>query len=137
MIVALCLPVFVIFITLVVDVGNWFVHKRHLQMQADAGALAGGGLFTFPCSDDPILAETRKYAGDPANGAPYNLQVAPTDQANVHVLVNSDRYWNEGGTDFSDGGLLRRPHGRREDHRGQPAVVLRAQRRAGDQRPPG
>ncbi|HEX8779932.1 MAG TPA: pilus assembly protein TadG-related protein [Nocardioides sp.] len=103
-IVALCLPVFVVFITLVVDVGNWFVHKRHLQMQADAGALAGGGLFTFPCSDNPILAETRKYAGDPANGAPYNLQVAPTDQANVHVLVNSDRFWNEGGTDFSDGG---------------------------------
>lgn len=103
-IVALCLPVFVLVITLVVDVGNWFVHKRHLQMQADAGALAGGGVFTFPCSDDPILAETRKYAGDPTNAAPHNLQVAPTDQANVHVLVNSERYWNEGGTDFSDGG---------------------------------
>jgi hypothetical protein len=102
--VALCLPVLVLFITFVVDVGNWFVHKRHLQMQADAGALAGGGVFTFPCSDDPIVAETRKYAGDPANAAPYNLQVAPTDQSNVHVLVNSDRYWNEGGTDYSDGG---------------------------------
>ena len=102
--VALCLPVLVLFITFVVDVGNWFVHKRHLQMQADAGALAGGGGFTFPCSDDPILAETRKYAGDPSNTAPYNLQIAPTDQANVHVLVNSERYWNEGGTDYSDGG---------------------------------
>jgi putative Flp pilus-assembly TadE/G-like protein len=95
------LPMFVVF---VVDVGNWFVHKRHLQLQADAGALAGGGLFTFPCSDAPIVAEARKYAGDPSSAGPYNLQVAPTDQANVHVLVNSSLYWNEGGTDYSDGG---------------------------------
>ena len=51
---------------MVVDVGNWFLHKRHLQLQADAGALAGGGVFTFPCSDDAIVNETRRYAGDPA-----------------------------------------------------------------------
>jgi hypothetical protein len=95
------LPMFLVF---VVDVGNWFVHKRHLQLQADAGALAGGGLFTFPCSDTPIVAESRKYAGDAGSGSPYNLQVAPTDQSNVHVLVNSSLYWNEGGTDYSDGG---------------------------------
>jgi hypothetical protein len=95
------LPMFVVF---VVDVGNWFVHKRHLQLQADAGALAGGGVFTFPCSDAPIEAEARKYAGDPGGAAPYNLQISPTDQANVHVLVNSTVYWNEGGTDYSDGG---------------------------------
>jgi hypothetical protein len=100
----LFLPVIVLFITFVVDVGNWFEHKRHLQLQADAGALAGGGGFTVPCADDPIVDETRKYAGDPAHPVPYNLQVAPTDQGNVHVLVNSDAYWNEGGTDYSDGG---------------------------------
>jgi hypothetical protein len=95
------LPMFVVF---VVDVGNWFVHKRHLQLQADAGALAGGGVFKFPCSDAPIEAESRKYAGDASSGSPYNLQVAPTDQANVHVLLNSTVYWNEGGTNYSDGG---------------------------------
>ena len=95
------LPMFVVF---VVDVGDWFVHKRHLQLQADAGALAGGGVFTFPCSDAPIEAESRKYAGDPNSGSPYNLQVAPTDQSNVHVLLNSAVYWNEGGTNYSDGG---------------------------------
>jgi Putative Flp pilus-assembly TadE/G-like len=95
------LPMFFVF---VVDVGDWFVHKRHLQLQADAGALAGGGVFTFPCSDAPIVAEARKYAGDPNGASPYNLQVAPTDQSNVHVLVNSASYWNEGGTDYSDGG---------------------------------
>jgi hypothetical protein len=102
--VALFLPVLVLIITFVVDVGNWFQHKRHLQLQADAGALAGGGGFTVPCADDPIVDATRRYAGDPGHSSPYNLQVAPTDQTNVHVLINSDAYWNEGGTDYSDGG---------------------------------
>src|SRR5438094_720828 len=32
-------------VTLVIDVGHWFEHKRHLQGQVDAGALAGGGHF--------------------------------------------------------------------------------------------
>jgi Putative Flp pilus-assembly TadE/G-like len=101
---ALWLPVLALFVVLVVDVANWFEHKRHLQMQADAGALAGGTAFTFPCSDGPIEAITRKYGGDPGASGPYNLQVAPTLPANVHLLVNSDKYWNEGGTNHSDGG---------------------------------
>jgi Putative Flp pilus-assembly TadE/G-like len=103
-IVALWLPVLLAFMVFVVDVGNWFVHKRHLQMQADAGALAGGGMFTVPCNDASIVAMARKYAGDPGATAPYNVQVAPTDPANVHVLVNSTDFWNDGGSDYSDGG---------------------------------
>ena len=102
--VTLWLPVIVLVVIFVVDVGDWFVHKRHLQTQADAGALAGGGGFTFPCSDAPIVDSARKYAGDPASSGPYNLQVPPTDQGNVHVLINSEKYWNEGGSDYSDGG---------------------------------
>jgi hypothetical protein len=101
---AVWLPVLLTFVVFVVDVGNWFVHKRHLQMQADAGALAGGGVFTAPCSDAPIITTSRKYAGDPNAIAPYNEQVPPTNPANVHVLINSTNYWNEGGTDFTDGG---------------------------------
>ena len=101
--VVLWLPVIILFATLVADVGNWFAHKRHLQMQADAGALAAGGSFTAPCNNTPIIDFARKYAGDPTNAAPYNLQIAPTQQSNVHVLINSSSYFNEGGTDFSDG----------------------------------
>jgi hypothetical protein len=103
-IVVVWLPVLLVVFMFVVDVGNWFVHKRHLQMQADAGALAGGGVFRIPCSDTPILDETRNYAGDPGAATPYNLQLAPTQQANVHALVNSTAYWNKGGSDFSDVG---------------------------------
>ena len=101
---ALWLPVLLAFIVFVADVGNWFVHKRHLQMQADAGALAGGGLFTVPCGDASIIATARKYGGDPNAVAPYNVQVPPTNPANVHVLVNSTNFWNQGGSDYTDGG---------------------------------
>ena len=102
--VVLWLPVLLVFFMFVADVGNWFVHRRHLQMQADAGALAGGGVFRIPCDDTPVLSETRDYSGDPSVGSIKNVQIPPTDPANVHVLINSTSYWNEGGTDFSDGG---------------------------------
>jgi len=102
--VVLFIPAVVLFVVFVVDVGNWFVHKRHLQLQADAGALAGGGSFTWPCSNDTIEERARQYAGDPGNSTPYNTQIPPTDGANVHVLINSEDFWNEGGTDYSDGG---------------------------------
>jgi hypothetical protein len=103
-IVALWLPVLLACFIFVADVGDWFVHKRHLQMQADAGALAGGGVFTVPCNDVPIEANSRKYAGDPGAAGPLNLQVPPTNQSNIHVLINSTSYWNQGGSNNSDGG---------------------------------
>ena len=39
---ALLLPALLLVLAFAVDVGNWFTHHRHLQMQADAAALAGG-----------------------------------------------------------------------------------------------
>ena len=103
--VALWLPLVLLMTGFVVDIGNWFEHKRNLQMRADSAALAGGGAFAVLCSNDPIIDFTRKYAGDPGHSSPYNVADAPTDQSNVHVLINSDKYWNEGGTDYSDGGM--------------------------------
>jgi Flp pilus assembly protein TadG len=102
--VALVLPVLILFVSFVVDVGHWYEHKRHLQIQADAAALAGGGSFYIPCADEPIEAETRKYAGDPSQPIRYNQQVPPTEDGNIHVLINSTSFWNEGGVDYSDGG---------------------------------
>ena len=86
----------------VVDVGNWFVHKRHLQMQADAGALAGGGSSRSRARrrDRPRDAVE---AGDPST-APATRSTPDGPGSNVHVLINSASYWNEGGTDYSDGG---------------------------------
>ena len=42
---ALLLPVILILGVVVVDVGNWWVHRRHLQTLVDAGALAAAPKF--------------------------------------------------------------------------------------------
>lgn len=88
--VALAMPVLLIFMTFVVDVGNWFVHKRHLQMQADASAFAAAQAFSFPCSDAPILQKAGEYAGDL-----YNAQIGGTPPARVHRLINSKTFYGQ------------------------------------------
>jgi len=90
--VALWLPVLLIVMTFVVDVGNWFVHKRHLQMQADAGALAAAQEFRFPCSDSPILQKAAEYSGDT-----YNAQIGGTPTVRVHRLINSKSFFDQPG----------------------------------------
>ena len=64
---------------LVVDVGHWFQHKRHLQLQADAGALAGAGLFNNCLGDAP----TGSFDSDPS-GIPGRQIVRPE---NVEVIA--------------------------------------------------
>jgi hypothetical protein len=91
--VVVWLPVIILFGMLVFEVGNWFEHKRHLQMQADAGAFAGGGLFNA-CFGNPSTANTaieneaRKYAGDPSVGTRYNDQIGGANQGTVTVRLN-------------------------------------------------
>lgn len=104
--VALWLPVLLATLAFVVDVGNWQEHKRHLQLQADAAALAGGSSISLSaCNNASVESETRAYAGsDSATPtALYNDQVGGTPTNKLHVLINSTDYWNDGGTDFSDG----------------------------------
>jgi hypothetical protein len=86
-------PVAVLMAVFVIDVGNWFEHKRHLQLQADAGALAAAQEFRFPCSDDPIVAAAQKYSG--MGAAALNVQIGKTTQANVHELIDSKTYFNQ------------------------------------------
>jgi hypothetical protein len=93
---ALWLPVLVLFGTFVLDIGNWFVHKRHLQTQADAGALAAGGSFNQCFSsgggDAAIEGMARKYAGDPGASSPYNTQIGNANVGSITVLINSKHY---------------------------------------------
>lgn len=81
--VAVFLPVLILFSSLVIDVGNWFEHRRHLQMQADAAVLAAAGEFGSPCSDAPIEDMARTYGGLKAPEAGYNQQVGGTPLDNV------------------------------------------------------
>jgi Flp pilus assembly protein TadG len=107
--VAASIGALILVTALVVDVANWYVHKRHLQVQADAAALAGGAAFTLPsCDNTAIQKAVQQYSGKQSTAlavaTPYNAQLGGTTDANIHVLLNADRYWPDGGTDFSDTG---------------------------------
>jgi hypothetical protein len=69
--------IFMVTVTLVLvvglEIGNWFEHRRHLQRQVDAAALAGGQLFD-ECVNDPTNAFTtmQKLANEYGGfGGPY------------------------------------------------------------------
>jgi hypothetical protein len=84
---AVALPIMLVFVAFVIDVANWWEHKRHLQMQADAAALAGGQAISGPCDNALVRAEILKYAG--IEGSEYNAQIGGTPPERVHMAVNS------------------------------------------------
>lgn len=105
-IVAIAMTSLILVAAFVVDVANFYSHKRHLQLQADAAALAGAhNLTAAGCSNSLIDAGARAYGGsDSPNGTlirtqPYNDQLGGTPARKLHILVNSTTYWN--GTDTS------------------------------------
>jgi Flp pilus assembly protein TadG len=111
--VALMAPVFVALLIYVIDVNNWNAHKRHLQVQADAAALAAAQGFQ-PCNNANIYSTAGEYSGassvttpsgsvtsatgsgptsDPV--APFNKQLGSTPDKNLHVLINSKTFYNQ------------------------------------------
>ena len=106
---AVALPALIFLVMFVVEVGNWFVHKRHLQLQADAGALAAGDEFFAPCSDTSIVGMARTFGGDPtAPTTPFNTQIPGAN--GIHLLFNSgagladqDSYYWPAGNEFQEG----------------------------------
>jgi Flp pilus assembly protein TadG len=111
---AVVLPVVILIGVLSVDVGNWFVHKKRLQTLVDAGALAAGNEFTGCFQDDVttndrIAATALEFAGD-RNRDPStrNVQEQEASPGDVHVVLNSNRYWATG--DAVDDGTLRTTH---------------------------
>src|SRR5258707_2716074 len=104
--VALMLPVLLLFVSFVADIGNSYEHRRHLQLQADAAALAAAGTYTTLCSDSAIANMAGVYSG-----GTYNAQVGATPSSRVHMLLNSATFWNQpaptdpdfaGGTNSSE-----------------------------------
>jgi Putative Flp pilus-assembly TadE/G-like len=83
--VALWLPIAVLLAAFVVDIANWFVHRRHLQMQADAAALAAAADY-IPGNCNPAALEerARQYGG-----FSHNPQIGGTPPEEVHLLMNS------------------------------------------------
>jgi Flp pilus assembly protein TadG len=110
--VAILAPLLVAFLIYVIDVDNWVEHERHLQVQADAAALAAAQAFQ-PCDNTKIYSIAGQYAGalsvatpsgtvSSATNQPYNKQVGNTPSSNIHVLVNSKTFYNQPSTPAPD-----------------------------------
>lgn len=109
--VAVCLPIIIGVGGLAVDVGNWFVHKRHLQVQADAGLLAAAAQFRTACTtsggSSVFAGEVAKYGSVGTSTAVpggYNPQVGATPAARMHSLINSKTFYNQAQADDTDVG---------------------------------
>jgi hypothetical protein len=106
---ALLMFFFVVLGSVAVDLGNFYVHKRHLQTQVDAAALAGGGLFGL-CFSQPVdtayaamTNEANRYAGvgtgTPALALP-NTQVGGANQGTITMRYQKQTYAAGGPTDL-------------------------------------
>jgi hypothetical protein len=102
-IVALWLALLFPFTIFIVDVGNWFEHQRHLQIEADAAAFAGGaafqGCFGGGSGDSAIYSAASTYAGvagtfngTPYGTAQYNPQVGNGNHGTVSALYQSKTF---------------------------------------------
>src|SRR5438874_6600285 len=103
---ALFAPVVILMAAFTMDAGNWFLHKRHLQVQADAAVFAAAREFQ-PCADASIYERAAQYGGDATvttpSGTktfvfsnpeqPYNRQEGRgKPESGLHVLINRKQY---------------------------------------------
>jgi hypothetical protein len=94
------LPVALAIGAFVIDAANLFEHKRHLQMQADAGALAGAQEFQH-CFVDPDSANAAiEAAAMSYSGEDHNAQIGADDaQDRVEQRINAASWTEESFTD--------------------------------------
>jgi hypothetical protein len=104
---ALLIPMLFAMGAVVLDIGNWYVHKRHLQTQVDAAALAAGPQFVGCFHDAPaanlaIASRALAFAGDTLRPGQYapNVPLGTTNKQlqepnDVRVALNAGRYWRQ------------------------------------------
>lgn len=111
--VAVMIPMLLAMGSIVLSVGNWFTHARHLQTKVDAAAFAAGTVWGFPCGpdvDSEIETAARMYVGDhtAADGTVvtggYNPQVGGVDADQIFVALNQANWWQDAfaASDFTD-----------------------------------
>jgi hypothetical protein len=94
-------PVAIVLCGFAIDTGNWWLHKRHLQVQADAAALAAAQGFQ-PCSDTSIYKLAGQYGGVKSVSVPGGTTVSSEKPeynvatgGAVHELINSQTYYEQ------------------------------------------
>jgi hypothetical protein len=107
---ALFLPVVLALGAVVVTIGNWYTHARHLQTKVDAAAFSGGAAWGFPCAgdiDQRIEELAREYVGPhmqadgtPFAGTTYNPQVGGVPGSNLHVVLNGSQWYDNDSNPF-------------------------------------
>ena len=118
-IVAVTLPILLLFVMFAIDVAHWFDYSRNLQNRADAAALAAGLEYGGTCAvSNPsatamgnIGQVAQNYAGaGPTSDLFYPYQAAnehnlPNLTAgsldHYHVLINSQNFWQSGQSSTS------------------------------------
>jgi hypothetical protein len=123
--VAVTLPVLILFMAFGIEIGHWYDYSRNLQNRADAAALAAGDAYGGICFGSPTSAQTdaigevaQQYSGPPAGTPDANLPYTAAQMTaagltyqnqpnltkgtpnNYHVLLNSPAYWNQGGSNW-------------------------------------
>lgn len=118
---ALTLTLFIIILTTVINIGEAFEHHRHLQLEADAAALAGGAEFASgSCNDANVVSRAFEYGGlQQGNigsntnwsgavtsysdtGAPFNTQIGGTPPSKIFEAINSNTFLPSGNTAPAD-----------------------------------
>ncbi len=91
--VALFMPVLLLLAAFVIDTANWFEHKRHLQLQADAAALAAAQDVRVCPDDSGVAATVNRYSG-----TVFNPQVGGTPDARIFRRINSKTFHDQATT---------------------------------------
>jgi hypothetical protein len=95
------LPVILAIGAFVIDGANLFEHRRHLQLQADAGALAAAQEFLHCFIDKTAANNAIEQQATDYSGADYNNQIGSTDaQSRVETRINATSFSTDS---FSDG----------------------------------
>ena len=98
------LPLILLLTSIAWDAGNWWIHRRHLQTQADAAVLATVNDFSNcfineSAANSGIIYDALRYAGDTTRAAALVPATTTTNtqiegDSRVHVVLNSSVYWD-------------------------------------------
>jgi hypothetical protein len=125
--VAVTLPVLALFVMFAIDVAHWFDYSRNLQNRADAAALAAGLEYGGTCAvanpSAAAMANIGQFAQNYSGAGSTSDLYYPYDAAGTknipnlkggtldhyHVLINSQNYWQSGGTSASQSFTMGNP----------------------------